>query len=174
MWFAARLTPPFSPDPTRDSKLTEIAPQDVMFDGGNVVHVIDTVLTVPATPGQTAVNTGLTSLAGALTAAGLVDAINSLTDVTILAPSNDAFRAIGSALGSLTTPDLVGILGYHVLPNGVRFITDLLGADQITLTTLQGSNITVRRDGAQVFVNSARVVLADVLTSNGVVHVLDK
>lgn len=174
MWFAARPTPPFSPDPTRDNKLTEIAPQDVMFDGGNVVHVIDTVLTVPATPGQTAVNTGLTSLAGALTAAGLVDAINSLTDVTILAPSNDAFRAIGSALGSLTTPDLVGILGYHVLPNGVRFSTDLLGADQITLTTLQGSNITVRRDGAQVFVNSARVVLADVMTSNGVVHVLDK
>lgn len=152
---------------------TSPLPQDVQFDGG-VIHVIDTVLTVPASPAQTAVNTGLTSLAGALTAAGLVDTVNSLSDVTIFAPSNDAFRAIGSALGSLTTQDLIGILGYHVLAQQIRFSTDLLRADQVTLSTLQGQNITVRRDGAQVFVNSARVVLADVLTSNGVVHVLDK
>lgn len=139
-----------------------------------MVHVIDTVLTVPATPGQTAINTGLTSLAGALAAAGLVDPVNALTDITIFAPSNDAFRAIGSAIPALSTQDLVTILGYHVLTQPIRFSTDLLAGDQITLSTLQGSNITVRRDGAQVFVNSAKVVLADVLTSNGVVHVLDK
>ncbi|KAH6630202.1 methyltransferase TYW3-domain-containing protein [Chaetomium sp. MPI-SDFR-AT-0129] len=146
---------------------------DVAFDGGNIVHVIDTVLTVPANPGQTAINTGLTSLAGALTAANLVDAVNGLTDVTIFAPSNDAFKAIGSALGSLSVQDLTSILGFHVLPGQLQFSPDLLSADQITLATLQGQNVTVRRDGAQVFVNSAKVVLADVLTSNGVVHVLD-
>jgi uncharacterized surface protein with fasciclin (FAS1) repeats len=148
--------------------------QDVELDGGNVVHIIDTVLTVPATPAQTAINTGLTSLAGALTAAGLVDAVNSLTDVTIFAPSNEAFRAIGSALGTLSAQDLVSILGFHVLPQQVRFSTDLLAADQMSLATLQGTNVTIRRDGANVFVNSARVVLTDVLTTNGVVHVLDK
>ncbi|SPQ19690.1 f0cad1f1-462b-484e-8b2a-816282c1945b [Thermothielavioides terrestris] len=146
---------------------------DVQFDGGNVVHIIDTVLTVPASPGQTAINTGLTSLAGALTAAGLVDTLNSLADITVFAPSNDAFKAIGSALGTLSTQDLVSILGYHVLTQQVRFSTDLLKVDQMTLSTLQGQNITVRRDGAQLFVNSAKVLLADVLTSNGVVHVLD-
>lgn len=147
--------------------------QDVQFDGG-VVHVIDTVLTVPATPAETAVDTGLTSLAGALEAADLVDGIDSLSDLTIFAPSNDAFKAIGSALGSLSQQDLVSILGYHVLNKQVRFSTDLLKADQTTFTTLQGQNITVRRDGSQVFVNSAKVILTDVLTSNGVVHVLDK
>lgn len=170
------MFPPSSLAPildTREYLTPDISPQDVRFDGG-VIHVIDTVLTVPANPAQTAINTGLTSLAGALTAAGLVNTVNALSDVTIFAPSNDAFRAIGSALGSLTTQDLVGILGYHVLAQQVRFSTDLLSADQVTLSTLQGQNITVRRDGAQVFVNSARVVLADVLTSNGVVHVLDK
>jgi uncharacterized surface protein with fasciclin (FAS1) repeats len=139
-----------------------------------VVHIIDTVLTVPATPAQTAINTGLTSLAGALTAAGLVDAVNSLSDVTIFAPSNDAFRAIGSALGTLSTQDLVSILGFHVLPGQVRFSPNLLAADQMSLATLQGTNVTIRRDGANVFVNSARVILTDVLTTNGVVHVLDK
>lgn len=129
---------------------------------------------MPASPGQTAVNTGLTSLAGALTAANLVDSVNGLTDVTIFAPSNDAFKAIGSAPGSLSVEDLTSILGFHVLPGQIQFSTDLLSADQITLATLQGQNVTVRRDGTQVFVNSAKVVLADVLTSNGVVHVLDK
>ncbi|GAB1312177.1 hypothetical protein MFIFM68171_02387 [Madurella fahalii] len=146
---------------------------DVEFDGGNVVHIIDTVLTVPATPAQTAINTGLTSLAGALTNAGLVDPVNSLTDVTIFAPSNDAFEAIGSALGTIAPQDLANILGYHVLAQQVRFSTDLLSADQMTLSTLQGQNITVRRDGTQLFVNSARVLIADVLVTNGVVHVLD-
>ena len=147
--------------------------QDVEFDGGNVVHIINTVLTVPATSAQTAINTGLTSLAGALTNAGLVDGINSLSDITIFAPSNDAFRAIGSALGTIAPQDLANILGYHVLTK-VQFSNDLLSGDQMTVSTLQGQNITVRRDGAQLFVNSAKVLIADVLTSNGVVHVLDK
>ena len=132
------------------------------------------MLTVPATPAQTAVNTGLTSLAGALTAAGLVDAVDALADVTVFAPSNEAFRAIGSALGGLAVRELGAVLGYHVLAGRVRFSTDLLGADQMVLATLQGGNVTMRRDGARVFVNSAEVVIADVLTSNGVVHVLDK
>lgn len=138
------------------------------------MHVIDTVLTVPATAAQTAINTGLTSLAGALTDAGLVGPVHSLTDVTILAPSNDAFEAIGSALGTIAPKDLANILGYHVLTQQVRFSTDLLSADQMTLPTLQGQNVTVRRDGTQLFVNSARVLIADVLVANGVVHVLDK
>lgn len=146
--------------------------QDIEFDGG-VVHVIDAVLTVPAAPDQTAVNTGLTSLAGALTNAGLVAGVNSLSDITIFAPSNDAFKAIGSALGTIAPQDLANILGYHVLRQ-VRFSSDLLNVDQMTVSTLQGQNVTIRRDGAQLFVNSARIVIPDVLTSNGVVHVLDK
>ncbi|KAK3298241.1 methyltransferase TYW3-domain-containing protein [Chaetomium fimeti] len=155
-------------------QVATVVTADVDFDGGNVVHIIDTVLTVPANPSQTAINTGLTSLAGALTAAGLVGGVNALTDVTIFAPSNDAFRTIGSALGTLAVQDLADILGYHVLARQqLRFSTDLLTADQMTLATLQGQNITVRRDGSQVFVNSAKVILADILTSNGVVHVLD-
>ncbi|KAK3311401.1 methyltransferase TYW3-domain-containing protein [Chaetomium strumarium] len=154
-------------------QMASVVTADVEFDGGNVVHIIDTVLTVPVNPEQTAINTGLTSLAGALTAAGLVDGVNSLSDVTIFAPTNDAFKAIGSALGSQSIEDIVGILGYHVLTQQVRFSTDLLSADQMTLSTFQGDNITIRRDGSQLFVNSAKVAIADVLTSNGVIHVLD-
>jgi uncharacterized surface protein with fasciclin (FAS1) repeats len=116
----------------------------------------------------------LTSLAGALNTTGLLEGISSLTDTTIFAPFNDAFRAIGSAFKTPDTLDLAGILGYHVLPQQVLFSTEFLSEDRMTFGTLQGTNVTVRRDGKQVFVNSARVVIADILTSNGVLHVLDK
>ncbi|KAK1758449.1 hypothetical protein QBC47DRAFT_358299 [Echria macrotheca] len=146
---------------------------DVAFSGG-VVHIISEVLTVPASPAQTAINTGLTSLAGALTMAGLADGINGLSDVTIFAPSNDAFKAIGSATGSLSTQALAGILAYHVLGNQVRFSTDLIAAGSpVSLATAQGTNLTLRRENGQLFVNSARVLIPDIPTTNGVVHVID-
>jgi len=130
---------------------------------------------VPATPAQTAINTGLTSLAGALTQAGLADGINGLSDVTIFAPSNDAFEAIGSAVGTLSSQTLASILAYHVLSNQVRFSADLIAAGSpATFVTAQGSSITLRRENGQLFVNSARVLIPDIPTTNGVVHVIDK
>ncbi|KAH8886833.1 Fasciclin-domain-containing protein [Thozetella sp. PMI_491] len=145
---------------------------DLAFDGG-VLHIVDTVLTVPDNPANTAIDTGLTSLAGALNQVQLVDAVNSLVDITIFAPSNLAFEAIGGGLGSLQPQDLANILQYHVLTQPVRFSTDLLSQNQQSFLTLMGQNVTVRKENGQLFVNSARVVIADVLTSNGVVHVID-
>jgi transforming growth factor-beta-induced protein len=144
-----------------------------MFDGG-VVHILDTVLTVPAPPSDTAIDTGLTSLAGSLVTSGLLQGVDLLTDITIFAPSNAAFSAIGSALPGLQQQDLVGILEYHVLMNQVKFSTDLTATNEMTFVTLAGQNITVRKQNGQVFVNSAKVLIADILTSNGVVHVIDK
>ncbi len=144
-----------------------------MFDGG-VLHIVDTVLTVPDTPANTAIDTGLTSLAGALSQAQLVQAVNALSDVTIFAPSNAAFEAIGTGLNAVQQQDLANILEYHVLMQPVRFSTDLLSQNQQSFLTLMGQNVTVRKQNGQVFVNSAKVILADVLTANGIVHVIDK
>ncbi|KAK5654404.1 hypothetical protein OQA88_7314 [Cercophora sp. LCS_1] len=151
----------------------QVVTADVPFNGG-VVHIIDQVLTVPANPAQTAINTGLTSLAGALTNAGLANGINDLTDVTIFAPTNDAFEAIGSAAGTLSQQQLANILAYHVLGQQVRFSTDLIAAgNPATFATAQGTNITLRRENGALFVNSARVLIQDIPTTNGVVHVID-
>lgn len=94
--------------------------------------------------------------------------------MTLFAPSNPAFQAIGSAASGLSDTDLANILGYHLVPSRILFSPRLLAQDQIVLATLQGSNLTIRRDGNQLFVNSARVILGDVLVGNGVVHVIDK
>lgn len=162
------------PPAPKIEQTTNFEPQDVGFNGG-LIHIIDTVLTVPPNVAQTAVNIGLTSLAGAATAAQLVDPLNSLSDLTIFAPNNDAFESIGSVVTTLSPQALAGILNYHVLPRGVRFSTDLIAAGSpVQFTTAQGQNLTVSRLNGQLFVNSAKILIPDIITANGVVHVIDK
>jgi uncharacterized surface protein with fasciclin (FAS1) repeats len=144
--------------------------QDITFNGG-VIHIIDTVLTIPESDSDTAVAAGLTSLAGALTTANLVSTVNGLSDVTIFAPSNSAFQAIGSALGSLSVAQLTSILEYHVVKGVIGYSS---GLTNTTLPTVGGGNVTISIEDGSVFVNSAKVILPDVLVANGVVHVIDK
>jgi len=151
-----------------------VAATDIPFNGG-IIHVIDTVLTVPLKPSQVALDSGLTSLAGALTQANIVGTLDTARDITVFAPSNQAFQAIGSTVAGLNAQQLGGILSYHVVQGSVLFSTLLVANGQpMSIRTLNGQVITIRRQGNQVFVNSARVITPDVITGNGVVHVIDK
>lgn len=91
--------------------------------------------------------------------------------MTIFAPSNAAFQAIGSALPNLTTDQLTSILTYHVVQGTVGYSSLLRNT---TLKTVGGGNVTITVQGGSVFVNSAKVIVPDVLVANGVVHVIDK
>jgi uncharacterized surface protein with fasciclin (FAS1) repeats len=143
---------------------------DIAFAGG-VVHIIDKVLTIPASTADTASAAGLTALVGALSAADLVDAVNTTPDVTIFAPNDDAFKAIGSALGDLSTKDLSNILQYHVISGTVGYSSDL--QDGMKLQALNGDELEITIQDGDVFVNSAKVVVPNALVANGVVHVID-
>ncbi|CZR54248.1 related to TGF beta induced protein ig-h3 precursor [Phialocephala subalpina] len=154
-------------------QISTVQTANIMFTGG-VMHIVDTVLTVPQPPSNSAVNSSLTSLAGALKSTNLLTAIDSLKDVTIFAPSNDAFAAISSDTSTLTTQQLAGILKYHVINGSVAYsslITTSL-ANQ-SFPTLSGGSVNVRVEDSKVFVNSAQVTITDILVSNGVIHVLD-
>lgn len=157
-------------------KMSMVTQADVRFDGG-VVHIVDTVLTMPASVSRTAVDMGLTSVAGALVRTNLVGAVDSASDVTIFAPSNEAFMRIGGTAEQLQMQQLAGILQYHVVAGQVltsRDIQQALAQGPVTLRSMGGQPLTVSMQNGRMFVNSAQVVMADVLTSNGVVHVLDK
>jgi uncharacterized surface protein with fasciclin (FAS1) repeats len=144
---------------------------NVNFTGG-VIHIIDNVLTIPGLVSDVATAAGLTSVRGALVQANLVDTVNTTPDLTIFAPSNDAFRNIGSALPNLTTDDLTKILTYHVVNGTVGYSTDL--ANGTSLQTVNGQNVTVVIGDEGIFVNNAKVITANVLVANGVVHVIDE
>ena len=113
----------------------------------------------------------LSTLVEAVIAADLVDTLSGDGPFTVFAPTNDAFAALGSTVDDLLKPEnndtLVQILTYHVVP-GTVLSSDLTDGD---VTTVQGSDITVTID--PVTINGANVVQADVMASNGVIHVID-
>ena len=150
-----------------------------------VIHVIDTVLLPPAVdsmsqaPTMDIVDTAIAAgnfktLAAALKAAGLVDALKGAGPFTVFAPTDDAFAALpkGTLEALLKDPKKLGdILKYHVVAGKV------LAADAAKLTeakTLEGAPIKITVKDGKVFINDAEVTTADILTTNGVIHVINK
>ena len=142
---------------------------DIAFDGG-VIHVIDGLLTFPPNVSTVAQEAGLSAFLGAVNATGLTEAVTTTPDLTIFAPNNAAFQDISSALANLTTEEAAAILQYHVINGTVAYSSTLSNG---TVPTLGGDNITITIIDGEVFVNRARVVTADILLANGVLHVLD-
>jgi uncharacterized surface protein with fasciclin (FAS1) repeats len=125
---------------------------------------------------DTAVDAGtFTTLVAAVQAAGLVDTLKGEGPFTVFAPTDEAFAALPEGtVESLLLPEnidqLVAILTYHVVAGKVMS-TDL--SDDMVATTVQGGEITIDLDNG-VMVQDATVVAADIETSNGVIHVINK
>merc|ERR1712166_1089858 len=118
----------------------------------------------------------LSTLVAALTAADLVSAIAEPNGpFTVFAPTDDAFAALPEGLVEcLLEPDnkgaLSAILTYHVV-DGQVLSTDL--TDGMMAPTLQGEDVTINTTDGVVINDSATVITADIMTSNGVIHVVD-
>jgi transforming growth factor-beta-induced protein len=147
-----------------------------------VIHIIDTVL-VPPTPEPTkniveiaASDERFSTLVAAVTKAGLVETLSGPGPFTVFAPTNDAFAALLAELGItaeelLNSPDLASILTYHVVAGKVT------AADVVKLskaTTVNGKDITIEVvDGNVILNGSIKVIITDLMASNGVIHVID-
>jgi uncharacterized surface protein with fasciclin (FAS1) repeats len=116
---------------------------------------------------------GFSTLVAAVQAAGLVDTLNGAGPFTVFAPTDDAFAALPPGLvDALLLPEnkdtLVKILTYHVVPGAVM-AADVTDGD---VATVEGQTVALSTmDG--VTVNGAKVVQADVVASNGVIHAID-
>jgi len=120
-------------------------------------------------------NDDLSTLVTALKAANLVDALSAEGEFTVFAPTNEAFESLpDGTLETLLNPenieDLQSILTYHAV-NGMIISSDLVTTP---IATLNGEDVqvTVNEDGS-VMINNANVVTADIMGSNGVVHIID-
>ena len=152
-----------------------VVASDIMASNG-VIHVIDAVILPPTTDiVDTAIADGrFTTLVAAVEAAGLVDALKGEGPLTVFAPTDDAFAVLGTdTINSLLAdPEtLASILLYHVV-DGAVFSGDVVKLE--SATTLNGADITIRVDeDGNVFINDAQVIIADIITTNGVIHVID-
>lgn len=129
----------------------------------------------------------LSTLVAAVKAAELVDTLNSEGPFTVFAPTNDAFAALpAGTLDTLLKPEnkekLQKILSYHVLPGKATAAVVMemakKGGGHAKVATVGGEELTLKVDGGKVTVtdaqgNSATVIQADIMNSNGVVHVID-
>ena len=129
-----------------------------------------------------------TTLVAAVKAAGLVDTLKSAGPFTVFAPTNAAFAALpAGTVDTLLKPEnkaaLSSILTYHVVSGRIdsKAIAAKIkaGKGTATYTTVQGEPLTFKAMGNNVTVtdakgNSAKVTIANVYQSNGVIHVIDK
>jgi uncharacterized surface protein with fasciclin (FAS1) repeats len=124
---------------------------------------------------DTAVSAGtFTTLAAALDAAGLVDTLKGPGPFTVFAPTDAAFANLpaGTVEALLADPDqLRAVLTYHVVAGRVT------ASDVVALhsaPTVQGEEVTISTDSGGVHINDATVTSADIMASNGVIHVIDR
>ena len=150
---------------------------DIRASNG-VIHVIDAVLIPQTITDVAAANADFGTLVTALGAADLVDTLNGPGPFTVFAPTNAAFDALPagvlqSLLGDI--PALTNVLTYHVVSGDVQ------AAEVVNLnmaTALNNGTIGISVEGGGVVLtdeqnNSVNVTTTDILTANGVIHVID-
>nr|WP_229212051.1 fasciclin domain-containing protein [Dyadobacter arcticus] len=129
-----------------------------------------------------------TTLVAAVKAAGLVETLSGAGPFTVFAPVNAAFAALpAGTVDNLLKPEnkamLTSVLTYHVIPGKIdsksvmKMIED--GKGKTMAKTVQGAELTFSMSGKDLMVtdskgNKAKVTIADVYQSNGVIHVVDK
>jgi len=116
------------------------------------------------------------TLAAALGAAGLTDTLKGKGPFTVFAPTDDAFAKLPEGtVDSLLKPEnkekLISILTYHVIPGKV------VSSEVVNLNsakTVNGKEVKIGLKDGKVMVDNAYVVKADIESSNGVIHVIDR
>ncbi|TCC90460.1 fasciclin domain-containing protein [Pedobacter frigiditerrae] len=116
-----------------------------------------------------------TTLIAAVKQAGLVEILSSDDSFTVFAPTNQAFSTIPKAtLDSLMKPeakaDLTKVLTYHIVLGALR-VSDLKDGEEIT--TVQGGKLKVGVKNGKVMINNASITISDIVSNNGITHVID-
>jgi transforming growth factor-beta-induced protein len=148
-----------------------------------VIHVIDSVLMPPAEQADivdTAIADGrFTTLVSAVQAAGLVDTLKGEGPFTVFAPTDEAFATLpAGTVEDLIKPEnletLKNILLYHVVPGKVM-AADVAQLDgEMVDTALPGKQLMISVKDGKVYLNeNVQVIITDIETTNGVIHVID-
>ena len=152
-----------------------ISATDIQCTNGTI-HVLDTVM-LPSTNNivETAVEAGtFKTLAAALGAGGLAEVLQGPGPFTVFAPTDAAFAALPKGtVESLLLPEnkdrLVSILKNHVVSG--RTYSDQLSTGRVA--TIGGTKLGVKVSAAGVMIGASKVLIADIETSNGVIHAID-
>jgi len=162
-----------TPDPevemTVTEETTEVDTMDTMEPEETTLQetIVDLAIATPE----------LSTLVTAVSEAELAATLGSEGSFTVFAPVNEAFAALpAGTVETLLEPenqaDLQGVLTYHVVPTEV-FAEEL--TDGMTVETVNGATLTINvdEDGGVTINDSSTVITADIVASNGVIHLID-
>ena len=164
--------------------LSTVTMTDIQADNG-VIHVIDAVLMPPADRGEpsmniveTAVANGnFTTLVAALQAADLDTVLADESETfTVFAPTDAAFEMVGEEVLNLLLADteaLSAVLLQHVISGAEVNSINAYAANGTSITTASGAQIPVSIMDGKLRIGGAEVVMTDIYTTNGVIHVID-
>ena len=166
--------------------MSQVVSADVGASNG-VIHVIDKVLLPPAdmpteetTPNivDTAIAAGsFNTLVAALQATGLDATLASEGPFTVFAPTDAAFAELGDETinALLADPEtLSDILLYHVIPGASVDSTTAISLAGTSAEAANGDEFAISLDDGNLFINMSQVTSTDIMTSNGIIHVIDK
>jgi uncharacterized surface protein with fasciclin (FAS1) repeats len=123
---------------------------------------------------ETAVAAGsFKTLVAAVQAAGLVETLSGKGPFTVFAPTDEAFAKLPAGTVEALLKDkakLAAILTYHVVSGDVRAAQAMKLS---TAKTVNGQSLGIAVKDGSVMINNAKVVKADIVTTNGVIHVID-
>lgn len=145
-----------------------------------LIHIVNAVIGLPTVVTFATADPTFSTLAGALTAQGLVPTLNgtSGSPFTVFAPNNAAFDALNDEIpgvvASLTSEQLTAVLTYHVVA-GANVLAGSL-TDGMEVTTFETGLLIVDLDGGASLIDEAgrntSIIATDVQAANGVIHVL--
>ncbi|WP_408005569.1 fasciclin domain-containing protein [Rhodohalobacter halophilus] len=151
---------------------------DITSGSDGTIHVIDSVLLPNAFQDITAIaqkNYDLSTLVGLLVDFELVETLQGDGPFTVFAPTNAAFEAIESVVAGLTEEQIVDVLTYHVLAANVESgdlqptqTVEMLNEQEITIT-VSGGIVTIEDANG----DTPEVIVADLIGTNGVIHIID-
>lgn len=162
---------------------SQVVTADVEADNG-IIHAIDKVLIPPGyfNVVETAQADGrFNTLVTAVVEAGLANTLATTTDLTVFAPTDDAFAdliatndAFDSAADILALSNLSEILQYHVLDSEVDSLSAIALAGNTTTPLFTAEDLAISYVDPNLFINTSKVIVADVDASNGLIHAIDK
>lgn len=140
-----------------------------MIASSNMVQAANVVETAAS-------NRNFSTLVAAVKAAGLVDELATASPITVFAPTNAAFaklpkKTLSDLLKQENRDKLRAILAYHVVP--AKILAKDVPHQPTRVKTLNGGPVRTVRRGSKVKVNNANVVIANIVTDNGIVHAID-
>jgi transforming growth factor-beta-induced protein len=151
---------------------------DVIAMNG-IIHAVDTVIIPPDIVQIASADDRFKILVTALKAADLVLPLESYGPFTVFAPTDDAFAklppgTIDDLLKPENKPKLIKILTYHVVGGSAITAAAILAKNRpFPLLMMNGDTTHITTNGGNIIINDANVIQADVIASNGVIHVID-